>query len=497
VGSPPALGGVALTYDPAQGTVILFGGAVTVNAAINVTWSYHAGVWTNITTTVGHAPSPREFPAMTYDSTDRELVLTGGLSGSGRPIQGTWVFKGAAWTNVTSTAPIPAVTVGPMLADDPSQSGVLLSTLMSYSNSGGAPYYMGTFLFTGGLYQNLTSSLPTHPPPIYIGSMNYVSPTEGIILVSGEIANATGVFVGSETVTWQYLNGAWTNITAAAGGVGRVGLDPAAAVDPVDHSIIQFGRIVEPIQVGSPETWALSTVPSVDVTATPLQTDVGGSVSFTSTVSLGLSPNSIAWNFGDGGTSTAGAPSHTFLSSGLYGVIATVTDLAGRFNASSVGVQVNALPTAAITPNVEGTDATLVATVTGGTAPYTFSWNLGDGTSASTMVVTHSYAPSTSYTVHLTVTDAAGKTTSATVTVTVGSSSSTGSSGVDLTSGLGLGLLAGIIVLAAIAAVLGFLLVRKPKSPSPPTPYVATGEPPAPSSSGPSVPPPVPPGAGG
>jgi PKD repeat protein len=52
----------------------------------------------------------------------------------------------------------------------------------------------------------------------------------------------------------------------------------------------------------------------------------GNMVNFVSSVGGGLPPYSYLWNFGDGNTSTAVAPSHMYSASGVYPVTLTITD---------------------------------------------------------------------------------------------------------------------------------------------------------------------------
>lgn len=63
------------------------------------------------------------------------------------------------------------------------------------------------------------------------------------------------------------------------------------------------------------------------------------------------------------------------------------------------------------------------ASATGGTAPYTYSWNFGDGNMATGANPSHTYATAGSYTITLTTTDNKGGTVTKTQQVTVGGSS--------------------------------------------------------------------------
>jgi PKD repeat protein len=76
-------------------------------------------------------------------------------------------------------------------------------------------------------------------------------------------------------------------------------------------------------------------MPVADFTATPTSGTAPLAVSFTDT-STG-SPTSWSWDFGDGGTSTAQNPSHTYSSAGTYDVSMTATNAAGSDTKTRVG----------------------------------------------------------------------------------------------------------------------------------------------------------------
>ena len=59
------------------------------------------------------------------------------------------------------------------------------------------------------------------------------------------------------------------------------------------------------------------------------------------------------------------------------------------------------------------------ATAIGGTQPYVYAWDFGDGSTATGSTTSHSYLLPGTYTVVVTVTDGVGQTASASNTVTV------------------------------------------------------------------------------
>lgn len=79
---------------------------------------------------------------------------------------------------------------------------------------------------------------------------------------------------------------------------------------------------------------------SAPLTATIAQTVTDKTVSFTATASGGTGSLSYLWDFGDGASSTATNPSHTYSSGGTYAVKLTVTDSNGVAKTASGSVSI-------------------------------------------------------------------------------------------------------------------------------------------------------------
>src|SRR3989449_3525158 len=90
-----------------------------------------------------------------------------------------------------------------------------------------------------------------------------------------------------------------------------------------------------------------------------------------------------------------------------------------------------------------GTAVAFTAAATGGTAPYSYSWSFGDGTSATGASPTHTYSKVGPYTVTVTATDSNGATSSSTQQVTVSASSNPLSNPLSTVTFLYVGLIAG------------------------------------------------------
>jgi len=182
----------------------------------------------------------------------------------------------------------------------------------------------------------------------------------------------------------------------------------------------------------SPRTW-LATVltlnPSLGSanqppTAAFTQSCSGLTCTFTSTSSdPDGSIASYSWTFGDGGTSTAQNPSHTYAAANTYTVGLTVTDNGGATNTTSHSVTVSAAnqpPVAAFSSSCNGLTCTFTSTSSdpdGTIASY--SWTFGDGGTSTAQNPSHTYATANTYTVTLTVTDNQAATNSVSHSVTV------------------------------------------------------------------------------
>lgn len=157
-------------------------------------------------------------------------------------------------------------------------------------------------------------------------------------------------------------------------------------------------------------------------------TDLGCTFTDTSSDSDGTVAG-WSWDFGDGTSSTAQSPSHSYAAEGTYTVRLTVTDNEGATDSASQPVTVtapvsepeNTPPTASFTFSCDdlgcsfdgsGSDDT-----DGSIAGY--AWDFGDGNSGSGQTASHTYGAAGTYTVTLTVTDDDGATNSSSESVTV------------------------------------------------------------------------------
>ena len=144
------------------------------------------------------------------------------------------------------------------------------------------------------------------------------------------------------------------------------------------------------------------------------QTPMGVSplpVNFTD-LSTGI-PTSWLWDFGDGNTSTAQNPMHTYMSSGIFTVSLTTSNALGMNTVAVANtVAVDFIPpianfAASITGGLSPLPVTFSDTSIDG-VPTTWLWDFGDGNTSTSQNPTHTYISSGFYTVSMTATNAYG-----------------------------------------------------------------------------------------
>jgi gliding motility-associated-like protein len=139
----------------------------------------------------------------------------------------------------------------------------------------------------------------------------------------------------------------------------------------------------------------------------PAATCINAALNFSNTSSP--AGGNSTWSFGDGATSNATNPSHTYSVAGTY-TVKLVYSNNGCSDSTTHTITVSTLPTvdfsASSTYNCNAPFTVNFTNLAGGAASY--SWDFGDGNTSTSANPSHTYTASGSYSVTLTVTNAAG-----------------------------------------------------------------------------------------
>jgi PKD repeat protein len=428
--------------DPAIGYAIIYGGFG--NGEMNETYLYAAGTWVQYLPILPAPPGGFGSTLVYYPPMSAVISLGGSATNSASPYPPIspimWTFR-----NNTNAIAITSFTASP--------SNVPLgqSTYLNVSAQGGSGvfHYNYTGLPGGCLTENV-SSLPCTPsvPGTYSVKV-FVNDTKGRSAFSsltlrdyvpftevefsaapnpailGEPVNFTSTVAGGVSpITWAWnfgdgtIGGNLQDITHIYTTNGPFEAE-LSVTDHIGTTAYAYLNITIRLQA--------TALANVTVGAAPL------AVGFTSQVRGGAPAYTYSWSFGDGGTSTAPDPSHTFVSQGSYLVELEVVDSAHDEAVSYLNETVTqggtplAIGLEAVPPSLEvGNSSIITATPTGGHGTYTVTWPGKPAWCAAVTVLSLNCTPVAvgNFTLEVSVTDATGTTATNSVTLIVTSNRS-------------------------------------------------------------------------
>jgi Galactose oxidase, central domain len=235
--SPPARDGAAMAYDAADGYVLLFGGEnYSPGTLLSDTWSFVGGVWTSQSSVT--APNARFASRMTYDFADGYVLLFGGLNATLGYLSDTWTYSGGAWLIVT-TGTSPSPRDGVALTYDSADGYVLLFS--GFEPNVGT--YPDTWTYLAGTWSNITGSLSVSP--VGLTGAGMVDDTyQGYVVLYGGYSTSAGFSLG----TWSFAGGTWTLLSPAKNPGADSGF--GFAFDPNVNKVVLNGGL------SSTGTWA-------------------------------------------------------------------------------------------------------------------------------------------------------------------------------------------------------------------------------------------------
>jgi DNA-binding beta-propeller fold protein YncE/chitodextrinase len=527
---PPEMGLTSLAYDPADGDVYCLGANISI---LNATTFEPAGpafpiAPHEVSGVIAYDPSreylyasamntPNSGTLSVIDGVSTASAYTGqaAMSVGQAPLgvlsvqvpEGTlagtsemWVANSGSGTlSIVASSPpkIDGFVAAPQVIDEGQSTELITAT------SGGAgPITLAYSNLPTGCYSSNTDRL--FCAPTEVGTFNITVTATDVLGDNGQASTLlsvnTGIVISAEfsPSTFPELEvGYLSGISASAsGGVGPYTYnwsfgDGTYGVGPsVYHSYADAGQYLLRLnvtdQVGGTgsDVWLVDVYahPTLVISASTDQTDVGVPVSFSSTGSGGSGSSTTIWVFGDGDFANGTSASHVWKNPGLYNVTATYEDEFGDRANASAEVRVNAAPAGefsisgggAGTPARPGTTFFYNVTLFNGTGAFNVLWRFGDGSEAEGIQVSHAYSAAGNYTVNVTATDEVGASVNATLSIEVEPALTTSNPSGTSSPAFPLGVFLGVVIGATVAALVVFAVSgkkRKPKSP-PPSPYV-------------------------
>lgn len=281
--------------------------------------------------------------------------------------------------------------------------------------------------------------------PILATTPNYPAAYSGVISVGGDDETNTR-YDWSNHGSWVQVDApGLTNSTGRSG--GYVGFEGTSAASPFVAGLAGLARSRNLSATGSSVTTAIestaqaATIPAgnsvhglIDAQATlvSIATAPAGPVaSFSASTVSGTFPlavsftntstnaTSYTWSFGDGTSSTAASPSHTFTAMGSYNVTLKASDGSNSRLANAVITVAAPAPLAAFTASKSSGRAPLTISFSNKSSNATsYAWSFGDGSSSSDESPSHTFRKRGTFTVTLTATGLGG-TATATRTIKV------------------------------------------------------------------------------
>jgi hypothetical protein len=312
-------------------------------------------------------------------------------------------------------------------------------------------------------------------------------PNGTVLLCGGQNRSATTNPVDA----WELRGFVWVPIAAGIGPDSRVAV--AMTYDSSDGYPILFGGryfAAGTAHKSLNDSWAFDTLtaqivpPPTNATApftfSPSANVVGGPLNFD-----GSSSVAYVWSFGDGSTSMATAPTHTYVKPGNQTLGLALRDGFGLTLSLTTTLVVEFAVNVTILPLSNPKETyQFSAFAANATAPLSWAWEFGDGSTSTVAAPVHTYNATGPVTVHVEARDANGAIGAAnrlfTVTVATAPHSVSRPGGAVL-SWLSNPEFAAVAIAVAVAAALAAALaLRRMRRPPVPEPVTEPPEPSAP-----------------
>lgn len=231
--SPPGRSMAAIAYDASVQNAVMFGGnssptsdiPPTGDTPLGDTWTNTSGTWAN---TGVSGPLAREGAAMVYDVLHTNTVLFGGYAG-GTSFRDTWIWNGSAW-NQQSPANFPSARYLHSMVFDSTRNQVLM-----FGGVNGSGVYMNdTWTWDG---TNWTQRTPPNRPSARCAFAMVYDAVHGRVVLSGGLGGGGAL---NDTWVWDGVN--WTELTPATSPTIRYGAAAAFVSSPIAQFLLFGGN---------------------------------------------------------------------------------------------------------------------------------------------------------------------------------------------------------------------------------------------------------------
>jgi PKD repeat protein len=168
-------------YDGVDHVVLTYGGSASRAggcAVVADTWSYLGGSWTNLSGTMPFPPAARDRASMTFDAAEGVVVLFGGAA-SGVPLNDTWIYPAELNASATSTTTNTTGTGNKSSGPPPGGTGTVGGSGPNGSGGGSTPiapfavgYSLSSVASTGPLTVTFVATAVGGVPP-FVFSWNF------------------------------------------------------------------------------------------------------------------------------------------------------------------------------------------------------------------------------------------------------------------------------------------------------------------------------------
>lgn len=233
--------GAAMAFDVGSGKIVLFGGYVSRGTyhefgdPIGDTWTWDGDHWTQVQ--ISNSPAPRYSATMTNDAARRDIVLHGGLLANQAAVNDTWTWSGGRWLQTSPNVSPPSEGgPQPMCWDTQSSAVILYSGLGQQTMPGSVPTVGQMWTWDGATWTQLSPAQMPSGFEYQPANLTCDTARKSVVLF-GHATSGPSNSVGTP-VTWTFDGGTWTQVASP----GSASLTFLMAPDDARSTIVLFGE---------------------------------------------------------------------------------------------------------------------------------------------------------------------------------------------------------------------------------------------------------------